>query len=240
MQILNNIEIVDLGLYLKKQKTLILSDIHIGIEEAMNKQGYLIPRFQFKDLIKRLEIILKKTKPKTIIINGDLKHEFGSISDQEWKHTLKLIDFLQDKAEVILIKGNHDKILKPIAEKRDIKIQDFYEIDNIAIFHGHKEIKTDKDILIIGHYHPAITLTEGIRSEKYKCFLKGKYKNKTLIVMPSLNLLTEGTDISKEHLLSPYLKQNLDNFEVYIVSDQVYNFGTLKNINKNINKPLFP
>ncbi|MBW2966513.1 metallophosphoesterase, partial [Candidatus Woesearchaeota archaeon] len=112
MNITKDTKIIDLALYLTKSKTLIIADSHIGHEEALNKQGILVPRFQFKELILRLEKILKKIKLNTIIINGDIKHEFGTISNQEWRHTLRLIDFLSKHCKnLFLIKGNHDKIL---------------------------------------------------------------------------------------------------------------------------------
>ena len=53
MEISSGIEIIDLALYLKKEKILIIADTHIGYEEALNKQGMLVPRFQFKEIIKR-------------------------------------------------------------------------------------------------------------------------------------------------------------------------------------------
>ncbi len=80
MKIYNNIEIVDLGLLI--DKTLVICDTHIGFEEALNKQGILVPRLQFNEIIKRLEKIVNKKKINKIIINGDVKHEFGTISDQ--------------------------------------------------------------------------------------------------------------------------------------------------------------
>jgi len=78
--------------------------------------------------------------------------------------------------------------------------------------------------------HPAISVGDGTRVEKYKCFLKGKFKGKELIVQPSFNLVTEGSDILKEKVLSPFLKQDLSNFEVFVVSDKVYEFGKIKDI----------
>ncbi len=234
MEILKNIEIVDLALYLKKEKILIIADLHIGQEEAMNKQGILIPRFQFKEIEKRLKNILDKLEIKRIIINGDLKHEFGIISEQEWRNTLKILDLCLNYAPVILIRGNHDKIIGPIANKRNVQILESYKTKGITILHGDKlkEIKTKT--IIIGHEHPAITISDKIRKEKYKCFLKGKWKNKNIIVMPSFNQLTEGTDIASQRLLSPFLK-NISNFEVYVIEDKIYNFGKLKNLNQRRN-----
>jgi len=232
MEILKNVEIVDLCLYLKKEKVLILADTHIGYEESLNKQGVLIPRFQFKDIIERLEKVGNVDK---IIINGDIKHEFGTISELEWRHSLRLLDFLSKHCnELILVKGNHDTILGPIAKKRNVKVEDYVKIKNILAIHGHKipSKKLLKGIktIIIGHEHPAVSIHEGPRTELFKCFLKGKWKRKTLIVQPSLNLVTEGTDILKEQLLSPFLKQDLSNFECFIVGDKVYDFGKLKKL----------
>ncbi len=236
MEITRNIEIIDLCLFLKNYKTIILTDTHIGYEEALNKQGILIPRFQFREVIKRLKEVLSKTKNlERIIINGDVKHEFGSISKQEWKFTLRLLDFLSNYCKkIILIKGNHDTILGPIAKKRNIIVLKHYKLRNTLIIHGHK--LPEKDILhgiktiIIGHEHPAITIREGPRTELFKCFLKGKWKRKNLIVQPSFNFVTEGIDIKKEELLSPFLKNNISEFEVFIVADKVYKFGKLKDI----------
>ena len=235
MNINNEIRIIDLALYLTKYKAIIIADTHIGYEESLNKQGIMIPRFHFKDLIQRIEKILKKVKPDTIIINGDVKHELGTISEQEWRHTLKLLDFLSKKCKnLILIKGNHDKFLGPIGKKRNLEIVEELIIDDILITHGDKipEIAQNKNIkkIIIGHEHPAIGLREKARIETFKCFLVGRWKDKTLIVQPSLNLVTEGTDVSKEKLLSPFLKQDLSNFGCYIAADKVYKFGKLKNL----------
>lgn len=231
MEIAKGIEIIDLGLYLTKHKTLVIADTHLGFEESLNKNGVFIPRFHAADLIKRLNKILSRMKIDKIIINGDIKHEFKGISEQEWRNTLQIIDLLkQNCKELMLIRGNHDKILNIIAAKKELKIADQIVIDDILIAHGHKMLKIPASVktIIIGHEHPAVGLHEGARVETFKCFLKGKFNSKILIVMPSLNLVTEGTDVTKEKLLSPFLQQDLNNFEAWIVADKVYYFGKLK------------
>jgi putative SbcD/Mre11-related phosphoesterase len=233
-----NLKIVDLGLLIKDKRILIFSDFHIGYEESLNKQGILVPRFQFKEVVKRLGKIffeLKKIKINKIIINGDIKHEFGRISEQEWRETLRLLDFLTKFCdEIVLVKGNHDTIIGPIAKKKKVSVVDYYFTGDILITHGHKipnkNILKKAKTIVIGHEHPAISLKEDVRIEKFKCFLKGKYKRKKLIVMPSFCLATEGTDVLSEKLLSPFLDQDLRNFEVSVVADKVYDFGKVKNL----------
>jgi len=232
MIIAQGIEIKGKALWLNKSKTLVIADLHIGYEEALNKQGVLVPRMMFGEMKKELEELLR-LKPKIIVVNGDLKHEFGEISKQEWFETLDILDILMKKSEVVLIRGNHDTILGPIAKKKGLKIKDYHVIDDIAIMHGNKIIENkeiDKcKVIIIGHEHPAISIREGVKSEIYKCFLKGKWKSKILMVMPSFFSVFEGSDVRKEKLLSPYLS-NIRNFDVYVVGDEAYDFGKLRNI----------
>lgn len=232
MKLIKDIELIDLAVYLPKHKTVILADAHIGYEQDMIKKGIFIPKTYFKDMMKRIKDIFSKVEVETVIFNGDIKHEFGAISEQEWNDTLKLWNFLEKNSKkIILIRGNHDTILGPLAKKKNLEIKDYVIIDDIFITHGHKIHKIPKKIktIIIAHEHPAVSLAETGRVEKYKCFLVGSYKRKKLVVMPSLFLLTEGTDILREKLLSPYLK-DISNFDVLVVGDKIYPFGKVKNL----------
>ncbi|HZX20108.1 MAG TPA: metallophosphoesterase [archaeon] len=235
-KIAKNFEMIDLALWLPKSKILAITDLQLGYEEHLNKQGVFMPRVNYDEILKHLNEILKKVKPEKIIINGDLKHEFGNISEQEWREVLKLLAFIGGKCnEVIIVKGNHDTIVNPIAELKKIKVVDFYvaEKEKILFIHGHKEpakelLKGIKTI-IIGHEHPAVVITDGVKREKYKCFLRGTYKKKELIVLPSFNFVSMGTDVLHGKLLSPLLT-NIEKFEVFAVEDKIYPMGKVKDL----------
>jgi putative SbcD/Mre11-related phosphoesterase len=231
----SNVQIKDLALYLKKEQVLVIGDIHLGYEESMSQRGVLVPRFQLKETLKRLEIILNNLNVKEVVITGDLKHEFGKILHTESRDTLEFLDFLLKKYKVIIIKGNHDTVLSYIAQKRNIELKQYYKINDIFICHGDKLIENldffSSKTIIIGHEHPAIAISKNSRTETFKCYLIGKYKEKELIVMPSFNILIEGSDILTERILSPFLKKSkLDDFEVHVVADKIYKFGKLKNL----------
>ncbi len=240
MEITNEIEIVDLGLYFKKEKILAVSDFHLGYEAELQKKGVFIPSHQFADTRKRLENIFSSLKThssklKTIIICGDLRHEFGAVSRQEYFDVKEILEFMKQNAEkVVLLKGNHETMHNYI--KKLVSVRNYFLTNEIAFLHGDK-IPAEKKILqrtifIIGHEHPAIKITDNVASEKVKCFLKGKWKGKLLLVLPSFNLITEGTDILSEKLLSPFLKQNLKNLEAFAVPEQnkVLFFGRVRNL----------
>lgn len=242
IETLPGIAIADLALYLTKENILIIGDVHLGYEEAMRRQGVFMPRFQFKDTISRIEKIfsllkpqLKSKKLEAVVVNGDLKHEFGIVSDQEWRDILKFLDFLLERSgQVILVKGNHDVKLAPVARKRGIVVVEDIAINGKFVSHGHKIPKSREfersKIVIVGDEHPAVSLREGARSELYKCFLLGKWKDKKMVVMPSFNQVTIGTDILKEKFISPFMRQDLSQFEVFVVGDKTYRFGKVGNL----------
>ncbi|MBI2147468.1 metallophosphoesterase [Candidatus Woesearchaeota archaeon] len=232
IELLPGVRIIDLVLQIGT--TIVVGDVHIGIEEALNKQGIMIPRFHFGEIMGRMERILEQARPEKVILIGDVKHEFGMISEQEWRETLQFLDLLLAHAkEVVLIRGNHDTILGPIARKRNLTVQDQAILGDILLLHGDKIpslLPPGIATIIIGHEHPAVTIRDKIRAETYKCFLKGTYKKKKLIVLPSFHPMSEGTNILQEELLSPFLHQDLSSFEVYIAGDTTYYFGKVKNL----------
>lgn len=233
MEIYPGMDIIGTALWLNKEKILILNDLHLGYEEALLRKGIFVPKFQMEEVLCQLRKIFQKIHPTRIVINGDVKHEFGSILKQEWHDVLHFLDILSKEcSEVIIIQGNHDPIIKPLAARKKIVVAKEYRVGDVIIVHGDALVKTDARVIIIGHEHPAITLRDHGKYEKYKCFLKGKWKRKELVVVPSFNPLLEGTDILKEKLLSPFL-ENIQQFEVYVVGENdVFHFGKVKNIRR--------
>jgi uncharacterized protein len=235
--ILQGVKIVDLALYFEQSDTLSIADLQLGYEEMLNTQGILVPRFNFSSIKKRLEKILKQTTPHTIVLNGDLKQEFGRVSRQEWSEVLGLFELLkQHTKEIIVVKGNHDVFLGPITkwEHLDLVDQHYLEKEQVLFIHGHEipdstEYKNAPTI-VIGHEHPAVKIREGAKTETFKCFLKGQYSNKTLIVQPSFTDTHIGTNVLDGRFLSPFLEQGLPGFEAWIVEDQPYYFGKIKEL----------
>ncbi len=227
---------VGLGLWIEKVKALVIADLHLGIEEMFNKQGSLLPRFNFREIKKHLlENIFAKARPELIIINGDLKHEFGMVSEQEWSEVIDMLRFLQSKcSKLVLIRGNHDKILGPIAGWENLELEEegiLLEKSGIFVTHGHqipksKAFKKAKTV-VIGHEHPAVTIRERYKAELFKAFLVGKFKGKNLVVQPSMNTVSIGSDVRQEKLLSPFLQHDLSEFRVFASADKIYDFGRL-------------
>lgn len=221
----------------KKVKILVIGDLHLGYEGSLRQSGIMVPVSLSKQVMEDFEKIISKIGVvDKIIILGDVKHEFGKILKEEWNGITNFLEHVKNKCkELIVIEGNHDKILNPILKKLEIVGKDYFIWENFCFFHGDKsfEIINSKKIKywIIGHGHPAINLQDEIKKEKYKCFLIGKYKKKNIIIVPSFFPLFEGTD-PRDFNLGLFKDFELNNFEVKIVGEnlEVLNFGKLGKI----------
>ncbi len=238
-----NYRFVDKALFFPENGILVIGDLHIGYDLMLQQSGILIPERQVDEVIDNLKRIFKEIKKekfliKKIIFLGDIKHFFGF----EWKeknYFNEVLEFLKkhfSEKNIILIKGNHDTI--------DYfgMMRDYYISGDIAFIHGHKSFSPifNKKIkmIILGHLHPSVTLSDkyGIKREKYKCFLVGKFKGKKIIIMPSFLTTIEGTTVNSldeeyEDYFSIIPKRALKNFEVYVVNkDNIYNFGKIKDL----------
>ncbi len=227
---------IDGSVWFPEERILAFADLHLGYEADLRSKGVFVPGNEFASLRQRLIRTVTCTEPRTIVIDGDFKHAFGRISDAEWRHAGQLLDILLQHAKVVLVAGNHDPLLGPLAEKNGLQVVPLFVSDGIAFFHGDALPKSVPDVetVVIGHEHPAVTVRDGPRAERVKCYLVGTWKGKELIVLPSMFSLTEGTDVLTMPLNSPFL-DDISKFSVHVLSDgETLYMGTVKDLRKRL------
>lgn len=220
------------------KKILVIGDLHLGYGESLRRSGVYLPGDLYKVIEKDLNSILERIgEVKKIVLLGDVKHIIGNILYQEREQFSKIFKLLSDKCkEIIIVKGNHDALLEPILRDYSLKLVSFYIWEDYAFVHGDKDFDEihDKKIKtwVMGHMHPAINLSDGVKTENYKCFLTGKYKGKEIVIMPSFFPFAEGSDPRDSGIDIPW-KLNFNQFRVKIIGEEleVLDFGVLKNIN---------
>jgi putative SbcD/Mre11-related phosphoesterase len=224
------------------ERVLVVGDLHLGYEEALNRTGILVGRQMFDEMISDLNAVFGEVgKVDKVVLLGDVKHDFGGISRQEWKDVNAILDYFESMAKkVVVVKGNHDTILEPILKKRKMKLLGVYIWNGFAFLHGDEDYdeiwKKEIDTIVVGHGHPAVNLQEpkGAKSEKYKCFLVGKFNGKNMIVVPSFIDFYVGSDPREDEMVMAW-DVNWMNFDVKIVSPgagniEVLDFGKLKKL----------
>ena len=247
MRIRKGIEIIENypALFLESIDTVVVADLHLGIERELASTGIFFPHFQYQDIIRSLLSIINKVAPRQIIIDGDLKHRFGERTDQEFNEVVESLTLLsQDVEQIIVIRGNHDNFVKGLFTRfpKTKFIQSAYLQDEFIFTHGHEippEIEThDTKIVVIGHEHPAIALRDDVGAKiKLRALLTGATTlNKDLIVLPAYSPLALGAEVnsanSQEQILSPFIRNyaSLGNMKAYAIDERsgVFSFPELR------------
>lgn len=190
------------------KKTVVIADLHIGIEKEYRNAGLNMPS-QTKKLGERIIKICDEAGIEKLIILGDIKHSIPGMSYQEYREIPTLFEKLTAKYDVEIAVGNHDGNISAIIPG-DIKIHSSrgFSFQGIGLFHGHAH-PSDRVLkaknLVAAHIHPIVSfdMSFGTRMSE-PCWLKAKLKNnpeKSLVIMPAFNLLC-GSAINS-HKLKP-------------------------------------
>ncbi|MEM1137422.1 MAG: ligase-associated DNA damage response endonuclease PdeM [Bacteroidota bacterium] len=161
------------ALLLKKHRTLVISDLHIGKAGHFRKFGIPISKAIHQDDIKLLTKLVRNLQIKRLLIIGDLFH---SEFNREWELLVQFLE-VHPQLETILVAGNHDRYTKTIMEKHLTVYEQAYEIDKLVFTHEPllKETININMYNICGHIHPAVRLNgSGSQTIKLPCFYFGK------------------------------------------------------------------
>jgi DNA ligase-associated metallophosphoesterase len=158
------------ALFWKERDLLVVSDVHFGKSGHFRKHGIAIPESVNKSNIQRLEGLLKKTKPSSILFLGDLFHSEMNAETETFKQWRKS----HSDIEMILTIGNHDILTRFEFEKMGLECTNQYELEPFIFMHDESEATESSYYPITGHIHPAIKLSAKGRQNVYvPCFYFG-------------------------------------------------------------------
>lgn len=219
----------DFALFLRDERTLVISDLHLGFEGALAEQGVSIPRFQRKVILERLATMLDRSKAERIVIAGDFKHEFSRNLVDEWVEVKQVLRFLKDRVTPVLVRGNHDNYLATILGDLNLTLHPRADVGGHTIVHGHEEVSTLHPI-IMGHEHPAVKLKDDLGATvSVPAFLVSE----RLVVLPAFSPLALGVDVAAYPYLSPILNRTpIDDARVIGVDERegLMDFGRVRDL----------
>lgn len=205
---------------------IILSDVHIGFEEDMQRKKVYLPRVQKKRFLKIYRRALEVFKSKRLIVDGDMKHIFEKIGSQEREDLLEIFSALkEDGIDVKVVKGNHDNYITVVTDKFDnVELVDELIDGDILITHGHRPFKlSEGKVAVVGHEHPRISLRDRLGfNRKLQCFLDVPLRDGgRVLVLPAVGTYQAGNDVSLIHnnFLSPTLRNSavLEDARPYVI-----------------------
>jgi len=156
----------DRGMIVKydDQSVLLISDIHLGLEEELaESRGVRVPP-QHPAMLQRIERLVKNHEITHLMIIGDVKHSILTDSDYNWETIPEFMKTLTEYVETTVIPGNHDGDLKAFLP-RSVNIADVRGMligpknEEVGLLHGHSWPSADildAKMIVVGHNHPTV------------------------------------------------------------------------------------
>jgi hypothetical protein len=221
----------DRCLILDDGPTVVLGDLHLGYERALEQEGMYLPRTNTDSIREALNDILSKYEPKRVVLLGDIKHDFRRAGFEEKREVRKVFSLLAEAAQVVAVKGNHDNYLQNIVSDLGFLVVDYVDIMGYRLEHGH----VDSGIrpIIIGHEHPSVRIPGAVGGGlKIQCFVHAEKEG--VIVLPPFSPFASGNDLvlDKDCVMAPALKaSDFASARIYGVTDMgLMDLGTLADI----------
>lgn len=179
------------AVFWKNEKTLLISDLHLGKVTHFRKEGIAIPTAAFENNFKRLDELILSNNAYRIIFLGDLFH---NRHNAEWE----LFAAWRNKyhsIEMIIVLGNHDILPQRLFDDNKIIVfDDEYRIGNFVFAHHPKEKFIKNTYTFCGHIHPVFCFRAKARqSLKLPCFIVDKCQ----AILPSFGVFTGGYEMKQ-------------------------------------------
>ena len=169
------------AIFWPEEKSLIVSDIHLGKAGHFRKHGLAVPaNVHFGDLMK-LEELLHKYHITKVIFLGDLFHSEMNV---EWEIFSDWIGRYPN-IRFILVEGNHDILPQSTYTSLGFELFEALIIGELSL--THEEKISESHYNISGHIHPGIRLRgRGKQGLTVPCF----YFKPTHAYMPAFGFFT--------------------------------------------------
>ena len=166
--------------YWQEKKTLLLADVHLGKVAHFRKNGIVVPWKAESAFYKKMESLFQTFAIERILFLGDLFH-----SDQNNAWHLFAAWVEQQKAELVLVEGNHDVIPSWKFEQLGLKVVE--SLTEEAFFFTHFPTAHDSRFVFCGHIHPGVKLKgAGLQRLSLPCF----YQSQNQLILPAFGAFT--------------------------------------------------
>lgn len=242
--------------------SLVVADIHLGIEWDLYRSGITLPS-RMKERLDRIRGYVQENSPDRVILLGDVKHNVPQVSWQEKDEIPRFLETLAEYAHVDIFPGNHDGGIEFLFNRqKNIRIHSARGavLDGVGYFHGHTwpapELLAASNV-VTAHNHPTVRFTDAfgysivepawVRTKFKPDVLKDRFGNldfenrlhwadPELFIMPAFNELCGGVpfnESTQEDLLGPVFSSGGIKLEnVEIYLLDGTRLGLIKNIRK--------
>ena len=166
-------------------ETLVVADLHLEKGSAYARHGMLLPPYDTRQTLLRLEDALRRHRPRRVIALGDSFHD-GDAAARLDAGDLTRLTSLVAAHDWFWVAGNHDPA--PPAGIGG------HCVDNMAVgplIFAHRAIDGSGVGEVTGHFHPKAALRQRGRRVGGRCFVG----DATRLILPAFGAYTGGLDV---------------------------------------------
>jgi uncharacterized protein len=160
---------------------LIVADLHLETGSAFARRGTFLPPYDSMATIERLEALLRRVRPATVVSLGDAFHDRHGPSSLPAAAVMRLGDLMAG-ADWIWVRGNHDP--DPPAGLPGRAVHEF-RLGPLVFSHLPT---VGEEIQVSGHLHPKAQIQGRRIRRSRRCFLVDERR----MLLPAFGALTGG------------------------------------------------
>ena len=188
----------DAALIWPERELLVVADLHFEKGSAYGAIGTFLPPYDSRSTLDRLETLMARHQPRTVLCLGDSFHDLGAGDRMHESDAARLSEFTR-RYEWIWIAGNHDPTMPTWLGGQ---VADEVRIGRLCFRHEAEEGLTVGEVS--GHFHPKARVKSRGRTLSCRCFATDGRR----LVLPAFGTYTGGLNVL-DSALKPILGRDL-------------------------------
>jgi hypothetical protein len=177
------------ALWLPAYRALIAADLHLEKGSAFAARGQMLPPYDSRATLDRLEAEIVELDPRMVVLLGDSFHDSRSVGRMAAEDRLRL-ERLADGRDWLWLEGNHDReALGAEVKQLPGRVVPALSLGPLRLIHEPEP--GDRPGEVAGHLHPSARIAAYARSVRRPCFVTDGRR----ILLPAFGAFTGGLNV---------------------------------------------
>ena len=173
------------ALWLVADQALVIADLHFEKGSSYARRGQMLPPYDTRETLDRLEGEVNRLAPRTVILLGDSFHD-AAAEDRLANDDRARLLALAGGRSLVWVQGNHD-VTGPTSLPGDVVASQV--LGNLSLVHEPAGVPLRGEVA--GHLHPCARVRALGSSVRRRCFATDGER----IILPAFGALTGGLNL---------------------------------------------
>ena len=181
------------ALWLPDHGTLAAGDLHLEKGSAFAARGQMLPPYDSRATLDRLEAEIAELAPARVVLLGDSFHDTKSIARMAADDRARL-DRLAFGRDWVWLEGNHDREALTTVDADAVSRLPGRVVGDLrlgALFLTHEPMPEAEDGEVAGHLHPCARVVAHARMVRRPCFVTDGRR----LILPAFGAFTGGLNV---------------------------------------------